>query len=234
MSIIDFANSYMTWFPRGPGNLARIQLDAACTLQDEGAGTTQHFYLIAPCRAERMYVETPLFQLPNYEFCAIWSADEFLILRTHWVSERDNREYGLNNQRWERVQLDIRHFPQSQPLRDEAAIVRATLTNLPLVARTILADPLRKMRVILEYPVKTMNVMLDPPRFQVDTGPLIVPDLASTAQRAIERFETAHIVYNNFGKAEFILRQPVPLAEPKTDYCTVQVMPAQHELWCAG
>ena len=37
MTAIDFANSYMTWF--GSGNHARIQLDAACTIVDEQAGT---------------------------------------------------------------------------------------------------------------------------------------------------------------------------------------------------
>ena len=65
MHLIDFANSYMTWFPHDGGNIARIQLDAACTISDAGTGTSETFYLIAPCRAERMYLDTPLFQLPN-------------------------------------------------------------------------------------------------------------------------------------------------------------------------
>src|SRR5438045_2177763 len=129
MPVIDFANSYMTWFPKGGGNTARIQLDAACTLIDEQTGAAETFYLIAPCRAERMYLDTNLFQMPNYEFCGIWSTRDFLIIRTHWVSARDNREYGLYQDRWEQVRLDIRHFPQARLLADDAQIVQATLEN---------------------------------------------------------------------------------------------------------
>lgn len=68
MNAIDFANSSMTWLPHDNGNIARIQLDAAGTLIDGKTGKSEHFCLIAPCRAKRMYLDTPLFQLPNYEF----------------------------------------------------------------------------------------------------------------------------------------------------------------------
>jgi hypothetical protein len=71
---IDFDNSYMTFFGRDEGNIARIRLDAACTLIDERSGEGEVFYLIAPCRAERMYRDGALFQLPSYEFCGIFAS----------------------------------------------------------------------------------------------------------------------------------------------------------------
>lgn len=236
MNAIDFANSYMTWFPHEPqGNIARIQLDAACTLIDEATGKQEQFYLIAPCRAERMYLETPLFQLPNYEFCGIWSADEFLIIRTAWVSARDNRQYGLGRERWRTIHLDIRTFAQTTVLTEDAAIVQATLDNRALNARTELYDAARSRRALLEYPVKTMNVMRDPMRFQVDTGPLILPDFTASAPHPIESFEMAHVVYNGMDKAEFILRKPVPSTadgntETTTDYSAVQIVTARNEI----
>jgi len=230
MNAIDFANSYMTWFPHEPsGNIARIQLDAACTLMDETTGARAQFYLIAPCRAERMYLDTPLFQLPNYEFCGIWSADEFLIIRTAWVSERDNRQYGLGRERWRDIRLDIRTFAHSAVLTDDAAIVKATLENRALTARTELVDAASGRRALLEYPVKTMNVMAEPPRFQVDTGPLILPNFEVAVTHPIESFEMAHVVYNGMDKAEFILRKPTP-DSTATDYSTVQIVPARNEL----
>lgn len=236
MNAIDFANSYMTWFPEGRGNIARIQLDAACTLIDEKTGQTEQFYLIAPCRAERMYVETPLFQMPNYEFCGIWSAQEFLIIRTAWVSARDNRQYGIGNERWREVRLDLRTFAHTETLPDDAAIVQATLDNQSLNARTELHHAESGQHALLEYPIKTMNVMQDPPCFQVDTGPLILPDFSATVARPIECFDVAHIVYHTRDKAEFILRKPIPLdagdsaTVTTTDYSVVQVMAARHEI----
>ena len=233
MHAIDFANSYMTWFPHGQGNIARIQLDAACTLIDEKTGKREQFYLIAPCRAERMYLDTPLFQLPNYEFCGIWSEDEFLIIRTAWTSARDNREYGLGRERWREIRLDVRTFAHTHLLTDDAAVVQATLENAALNARTTLYDPATGQRALLEYPIKTMNLMQDPPRFQVDTGPLILPDFNATVTHPIECFEMAHVVYHGLDKAEFILRKPVPGDNPATattDYSVVQIIPAQHEI----
>lgn len=230
MNAIDFANSYMTWFPHEKSaNIARIQLDAACTLLDEKSGQRDQFYLIAPCRAERMYLDAPLFQLPNYEFCGIWSADEFLIMRTAWVSTRDNRQYGLGRERWRDIHLDIRTFAHTERLTDDAAIVQATLANRALNARTELYHAATGRRAFLEYPVKTMNITLEPPRFQVDTGPLLLPDFTATAVHLIEAFEMAHVVYHGFDKAEFILRKPTPDSNA-TDYAVVQIGAARNEI----
>ena len=242
MTAIDFANSYMTWF--GAGNHARIQLDAACTIVDEQAGTEETFYLIAPCRSERCYMDDPLFTMPNYEFSGIWSREEFLLIRTHWVSERDIRQYGVIREHWDDVHLDIRRFPQAEQLPDRAAIVTATLANRPLVARTELRDEAGRQRAVLEYPVRTMNVLpvkaervpRAPPQFQVDTGPLIVPGFDSTADRQIERFDMGYVVYQDFDQAEFILRRPVPVPSPEqpatetTDYSAVRIVPARNTI----
>ncbi|MAG36525.1 MAG: hypothetical protein CL878_09830 [Dehalococcoidia bacterium] len=234
MTATDFANSYMTWF--GPRNNARIQLDAACTITNEASGQERTFYLIAPCRSESCYVDGQLFKMPNYEFCGIWSEDDFLTIRTHWVSERDNRVYGVNREHWEEMHLDIRHFDQAEELPDRAEIVAATFANRPLIARTELRDETSRQRAVLEYPVKTMNVLPDPPQFQVDTGPLIVPDFGSTAEHLIECLQMAYVVYQDFAQAEFILRQPVvvPSAEQPatetTDYSVIQTVPARNAI----
>ena len=68
-------------------------------------------------------------------------------------------------------------------------------------------------------PVKAPRIPRDPPQFQVDTGPLIVPDFDSTADRQIERFDMGYVVYQEFDQAEFILRRPVagPVARAAGD-----------------
>jgi hypothetical protein len=235
----DFANSYLTFFVHRGENIARIQLDAACTLYDDAAGPPVTYYLIAPCRAERMYRDDALFQTPNYEFCGIFTADECLLLRTHWVSARDDREYGRNRERFEDARLDVRAFAAAETLADRAAIVAATLANRPLVARTELRDAASGRRAVLEYPVKTMNVTREPARFQVDTGPLLLPDFASAAARPIERLAVAHVVYHTFDRAEFIVRAPTtaPGAAPATahtDYSAVRALPARNEIVGCG
>jgi hypothetical protein len=236
VDLIDFTNSYMTFFMPNGGNVARILLDAACTLVDERDGDRETFYLIQPCRAERMYLDGPLFQLPNYEFCGIFSATEFILIRTHWLSERDNREAGAHPDRFEQIQLDIQRVGGDR-LDDSGEIVAATLANRSLVARTALVDEQSGLRAILEYPIKTMNVQREPVRFQVDTGPLILPDFGATAPRRIERFEMAHVVYHRADQAEFILRRPRPViggGPAVTDYTEVLFSPAANSIFSIG
>ncbi len=47
--------------------------------------------------------------------------------------------------------------------------------------------------------------------FQVDTGPILVPDFKIEGESAIDRLEIAHIAYNRLDRAEFIFRRPTPI-----------------------
>jgi hypothetical protein len=241
VQIVDFANSYVTFFtkPHQGANIARIQVDAVCTLTERD-GASETFYLIAPCRSERMYQDDQLFQMPNYEFSGIFALDECLILRTHWTSDREQPEYGRNRDRFDHVAIDIRHHSEAQAVTDRAAIVEATLANRPLVARTRLHSQDGGVRALLEYPIKTMNVTRNPAQFQVDTGPLIVPNFESDAGRQIERFDVAHVVYHTFDQAEFVLRRPMAVGEHEgapvsvTDYSVIKTFAAENEVVAGG
>jgi hypothetical protein len=52
-----------------------------------------------------------------------------------------------------------------------------------------------------------MNICPEVPAFQVDTGPLLVPDFTSAQTNTIDRLELAHVAYNRLDWAEFILRR---------------------------
>jgi hypothetical protein len=233
---IDFASSFVTFFvEHGEGNIARLQVDAACTLDLPG-GASAVYYLIAPCRAEDMYRGGQLFKLPNYEFAGIFGTHDFRILRFGWSSAGDSHEYGENRVRFLDVRLDVRTLAGATPLDTVEQIVEATLDNVPLVGRTEIVDDHTQRRAILEYPIRTMNVTRSPQRFQVDTGPLIVPDFAATAPHAVEHLDLAFVAFNGFDKAEFIRRRPTPLTEgagpsqSTTDYSSVSIIPARNTI----
>ena len=224
--MIDFANSYMTWFGATGGSISRIDIEAACTLVDP-TGAEDSFYLIAPCRAEHTHSDGQLIVMPNYDFRGIFGRSEYRIIRTHWVSEPDYLddqgldttggrvldEPGLHGGKWDEVRLDVPRFESFTELESNQAVVDATLENRTLVSRTELEDEASGTRAVLEYPVKTMNVLRAPIRFQVDTGPIIVPDFGSTAELAVARFDLAHVVYNLFARGEMILRKPVAVGK---------------------
>jgi len=262
-AMTDFGNSYMTWVvPHDPtdrrvpghkpwGNSARILLDARCTIADTASGATDDFYLVAPCRTEWMYQEERLFQVPSAEYREIFSATRRLSLGKRLTTDGQQarsaparatptvpgavRAAGLTS-----LSFAVRTFPEVTVLETDAQVVAATQANLPLVGHTEIRDDARCLRATLEYPIKTMNIHPERRRFQVDTGPLIVPDLAAEETHWIDLLALAHIIYNTFDRAEFICRRPTPILRDGDEvasvlhYSEVRVLPARHILLCAG
>jgi len=235
----DYANSYLTFTVPNGENTARIQLDARCVVS--GLDGKEEYFLITPCKSEAMYVERDMWQLPNYDFCGIWSRTEYSILRTWATSEpgrRAERDTGRIADRFEKVTIDVRPLANLRELKTDAEIAEATWANKLIVARTNLTDEATGQTATMEYPMKTMNVRAKSPQFQVDTGPVLWPDFRSTSPHAIERLAMAFAVYNTFDFAEFIVRRPTPIVVEGREVATVMhysesvATAARHELFC--
>ena len=57
-----------------------------------------------------------------------------------------------------------------------------------------------------------MNVIPSVPRFQVDTGPILVPNFESNKKLKVDSLDIAYIVYSLFDQGEYISRKPVKIA----------------------
>jgi hypothetical protein len=239
MSVIDFANSYMSGFGPDRSDGARIQIDAACTIHGDDSAPDSTFYLIAPCRTEDMYDDDHIFKIPSADWRGIWAADERVILRKFWASSAEyltrpgaEKDFGSSHG----ARLDIAHFDGARALSTYEDVVEAALGGAPFVCTTEIRDPRTGTRATLHYPVRTMNARTTPPRFQVDTGPMLVPDFESEAERPIERIDMAYIGYNVFDKAEFMLRRPKVVSDGDSrvtviDYSVVQIVPARNRVF---
>ena len=222
----DFQASFMTWdFPyrKDPrpyarhncphGNMARIQLDALIDVIDRETGKTERFVLIAPCRTEWVYAEDRLFQLPSREYRNIYSLTEQRAM-VQGITDTGEPSHGRPvSGDFRSLKIDVATYRRTRLLKTSEEIVQATAANRQLVARTRLDDPSRPLQYVLEYPIRTMNFQPKTNSFQVDTGPLLVPDFKSDAKRVIDRLEMAHVAYNRLDRAEFILRRPTPVED---------------------
>jgi hypothetical protein len=226
MKVIDFAKSYMTWFGAGEmSSISRILLDGVCTLINS-RGEEDIFYLIAPCRSEHTHSDGQLIVMPNYDFRGIFGSKEYKIFRNHWVSNPDYlddpgldttggrilEESGLHHTKWDDVKLNINYFHNIKELTNKQSVVDSTLNNSILVGQTELFNDKTQEKAILEYPIKTMNVIKGIPRFQVDTGPILVPNFKHDKKLKVNSLDIAHIVYNLFDRGEYISRKPVQIA----------------------
>ena len=232
----DFQSSYMTWDvpyridPRpyarhnAPhGNMARIQLDAIIDVVQTATSKCERFVLIAPCRTEWVYAEDHLFQLPSREYRNIYSLTQRRGMGrgiTHTIEQSRGEPVSPT---FRSLTIDVHSFGQTRLLKTAAAIVEATAQNTPLVGRTVITHPDGQTRYVLEYPVKTMNFQPRTDSFQVDTGPILVPDFTANAQQPIDQLEMAYIAYNRLDRAEFILRRPTTIKD-KDDQALCEVL----------
>lgn len=248
--VTDFQASFMTWdLPRPAdmrghniplGNKARIQIDAMIDVIEEDSGKAERYVLIAPCRTEWVYAKDHLFQIPSNEYRFIFSLTEQRGV-PHGLAKDSRLAIGKPvSESFRSLRIDVHPFAHSHMLMTAQEINAVSDSGTPMVGRTEFRDPVRKVRYVLEYPIKTMNFRPESASFQVDTGPLLVPDMKSNATKAIDRLELAHVCYNQFDRAEFILRrlttsgdkgqgQPISIFE----YSDVQEHPARNEIYSA-
>jgi len=219
----NFQSSYMTWDlsprpdsrPRARhniplGNKARIQLEAIVDVIEEADGSREQFVLIAACRSEWVYAESGLFQLPSREYRNIYSLEEERTMGSGITHDGERTRGKPVTDTFRSIEIDVARFGTSRVLEDAAAINEATENNVPLVGRTEIRGEGRAY--VLEYPIRTMNFRPENSSFQVDTGPLLAPDLESAEAKSIDRLEMAYIAYNRLDRAELILRRPTPIA----------------------
>ncbi|MFO7946892.1 MAG: hypothetical protein R6V19_08760 [Armatimonadota bacterium] len=227
MRVRDFCRSFVTFEIFEPANNARIQVEATCTVTQEGHEPVE-YTLVASCKSEDMYLDDNLFKTPNYDFCAIFSDDEYRIHRVGLTADAHEMEAGLSADRFHDVRFTVREC-DAEELPDAAAVVEATSEGRIIVCRTRIEEPDTGFSALLEYPVKTMNVRRDPAAYQVDTGPVILPGLWGETT-ALEDFRLAYIVYNRADRAEFVIQEPTLLDPDDPDSAHVMHYSRTHSM----
>lgn len=214
METCDFSRSFITFVTQNKTNNARIQVESRCIIADKQSGNKETYYLVASCKGEDTYGNGRLFLMPNYDFCMIYSSTDFMIIRTHGNAELNNTTVGDNHGHFLDVHFNIK-LAEDKILESNDAIVKATLENRILNGRTEIWND--KYSAIIDFPIKTMNVNDVKIMYQVDTGPVLLPDFASTKERFVERFNLAYVAYNKPDEAYFVIQEPTPI-EDRSEY----------------
>jgi hypothetical protein len=240
---LDFSRSFATFVTPGRTNHARIQVEAICDLADG-----ERYLLVASCKAEDTYAESDLFKQPNYDFCGIFGMDQegrptdYCLVRVGLPLTACWRDVGIAEERFEELRIDLAEV-EAELCADKASTVEATLQNRPLVGCTEVLDEAGEVLAQLQYPIKTMNVN-DPDHspdgdwiYQVDTGPIIVPDPARQAELTVEQFDLAFIAWHSAGWADLIALEPTQVNHSDDcagHYSRVSTVKARNEVLALG
>ena len=206
MQVLDYNRSFVAFVTAGRGNNARLQVEAQCAISSGGRTSTYLFF--ASCKSEDTFAPQNLFFRDNYDFCGIFSEEEYAIFRTKSTHHQGWKEQGRWRDRFEAVHQHLVRV-EGRMLGEPAQIVRASLDNLPLVGRVEIASADQAAQAVLEFPIKTMNANDIETKYQVDTGPLPFPDFALSSARHIERLSPAFVAYNAPHFADFAVQQPL-------------------------
>lgn len=225
MNVLDYRNSHVINTSAQDGvdmNTCRTQVLASCTLTDASTDQSHEFYLGKECIGEHMYKESGIAQQPTSEVCIIFSKGESSLQKKFANHDRDviqsgpmdvpRKGFAGGYAYWTDLQFILR-TAAARPLRGVDDIVAATTSGEALVGRTVLTDPQQGWTATLEYPINYVNVHPPAGRFQVDVGPILYPDLASTEAFVVDRMRLAYAMYNQFDAVEFALREPTLVAE---------------------
>ena len=155
---------------------------------------------------ENTFGEGDLTKVPTYDFSPIFARDEYRAIRL--FLNRLGESHVLLKDSEDTVRFQIVQGEKPAVLREYRDVVRATLEGRPIIGRMEIAFRGGKMRAIIDYPVKTMNTCVKKGIFQVDSGPVLYPDLESPHNRTIETFKKAFVICRTFDTSELALLTP--------------------------
>ena len=228
--MIDFPRSFFTWktFPwqddpyykyaggfigkTGDVRHVRFNLESRCTIADANGRTIAELFVGSPCRTEYTIPRQNFFHLPSSEFRMAFSRSHRIPIARRPSSEAEPVSAQELSASFQDHDISLKEFPHPIELRAGEQLIEATLANALLNAICTYRDPQSDLRVTVEYPVDLINVNREDAAFQICTGPLILPDLATWNGRGVDRVFLAQAAFTAFDYVEFILRREVAAA----------------------
>jgi hypothetical protein len=167
-----------------------------------------------------------LFIQPNADFRLVYSSRDSVVIFKSW--DRNDRRVMLIprslGEQPERQVLPVgkaffRHhlhltLVRGRALRLKSDVFRASDAGRRVVARTVYHRA--GFRILLEYPVLTLNTSDRHSFYQVDTGPVLYPEVTSRTKWAAQTFHLAFVAFNSPKWAEFIIQKPTPVGRGLT------------------
>jgi hypothetical protein len=167
-----------------------------------------------------VWVERDIWHQPNADMLMIAGHDEFIVFK-RWdktdkgvllypptLGVQPERQLGTPQETFDRFSIDRVTRP-GRVLETIDAIIETFFANTPVVGQT--EYEVAEHRVLLEYPVKTVNFSERERYYQVDTGPILLPDFERQYRSPLEGCRLAYIAHNRPEWAECIVCVPTPV-----------------------
>jgi len=236
MTPLDYGRSFL--LGRAPANEVRFWVESRTRLADTRTGTREDYVQAGSCKSERTFAEDDLFMEDNYDFLPVFGPEWGLIFRRKAHLNAEYRSIVPADQMWEGQEYCLVHGAPATELLTTEAVRRATYDFVPIVAQTTIAHAGSGLEATIEFPVKTMNTHRERDLYQVDSGPVVLPDLVTRRQRHADGMRLAFVAFNGPGSADFVVevetRLPGQGGNRVYHYSERLSMPARNRLFAVG
>jgi hypothetical protein len=219
-------------------NNVRFWIESRTTIFDKRNDTASEYYQCGSCKSENTFAPQNLFVEDNYDFLPILGESTWLIFRRPCRLSDSYRQVSENV--WGQPDLKLRYAKKVQELDGFESIRDATAAGLPIVAQTEISNEAQELSAVIEYPTKTMNISIDDSVYQIDTGPIALPDLEKRYAQPIDTLRLAFVAFNSPDFADFVVEQPTPVIQHGQELAQVYhyskpfSLPAKNRLYAAS
>ena len=211
LDCIDYGKSFFC--NTAEFNSVRMWIESRTTIFDTAAGESRTYYQGASCKSENTFGETDLFYEDNYDFLPIFGDGQVLVFRRFADKRGDmyksvkkmEEMWGANPVIYTPVPEEVTELDSFEKIRDASA------AGIPIVTQTEFHNNETGLRAIIEAPCKTMNISHSKKMYQVDTGPIALPDLSKRYDTPIKSLSLAFIAFNKPHFADFVIEAPTPI-----------------------
>ncbi len=202
-------------------NAVRFWIESRTVLIDPQRNSQTEFYQCGSCKSENTFAEKNLFHKGNYDFLPIYGGGDLLIFRRPAGLSNTYRQISKAEDVWGEPRFKLRPCRHIELLTRWEQIRDRTAAGVPLVSQTEIHHPDTGLRAVIECPIKTMNISLDQRKYQVDTGPVALPDLSRRHEPAIASLRLAFVAFNTQNFADFVVEQPTSVIQDGTAVCEI-------------
>ncbi|RAV16663.1 hypothetical protein [Paenibacillus contaminans] len=220
MKPIDYGVSFITG--KWSENQVRLWVESRMRFIDEKSGRVEDYYQCGACKSEATFAEKDLFYEDNFDFIPVFGPEYGIIFnRKAYLNVDTYKQFPKSENMWGGQRYNIREHKQCELLDTNDKIREATHNDLLLIGQTELFNSETGLRAIIEFPIKTMNIHDKRNMYQVDTGPVLLPDLSNRYDKAVDSISLAYVAFNVPHFADFVVEQPTAIFEGGKELCKV-------------
>ena len=211
MTPLDYGRSFI--LGNGPQNEVRFWVESRTRIIDEETGQHKDYVQTGSCKSEDTFAAKNLFYQDNYDFMPIFGPDGGIIFRrkAHLTSGYKSCLPAI--EMWNGQKYRLAEGQKITELKSNREICEATYRFVPIVSQTEIWNQATKLRSIIECPVKTLNTNRQRDLYQVDTGPIALPDLSRRYKRFVDSIRLAFVAFNAPDFADFVIESPTSINE---------------------